>query len=476
MDGFAFVDNANYGLNLGFGTSGHVVRNTIFDGNVNGLLLQSDGTHETTVAQNAFYYNGADGISSGNPTGISNTVISENEFEGHTVGAIVLSGAGGNDVEIRGNRMFGDSSIAAFGTSGLTIAGNTSADTTGTSIYIGGGVDDASIEGNTLTDNGSGAAVKVDDSLGYGPNSDVLISSNQLLDNAIGIQQTDGASAGSESIVGRANTIAGNGQGAVNGDSTLSLDLKCNWWGAASGPRGAGPGSGDSVSAGVVFQPWVTAAPPSGACDGPLAPPSTPPPPPAPNPVPTGTPGADSITGTAGDDRIPGGAGNDKVDGGPGQDYLLGEAGDDRLFGGEGNDSLNGGTGKDRLAGGAGNDRLNGAGGNDLFFGGGGNDRLTGGSGNDRMFGDSGKDRFSGGTGNDRFSGGAGDDVIDGGSGDDLLSGNGGHDTIRAGGGNDTIKVRDGDRDRVFCGAGKDSVRADREDRVARDCEHVRRS
>jgi hypothetical protein len=36
-----------------------------------------------------------------------------------------------------------------------------------------------------------------------------------------------------------------------------TFDGTCNWWGDTSGPSGAGPGSGTSVSADVTFTPWL---------------------------------------------------------------------------------------------------------------------------------------------------------------------------------------------------------------------------
>lgn len=49
-------------------------------------------------------------------------------------------------------------------------------------------------------------------------------------------------------------------------------------------------------------------------------------------------------------------------------------------------------------------------------------------------------------------------------------------DTARTRGGSDRVNARDGDkRDRIRCGPGKrDNVRADRGDRVAKNCERVR--
>ena len=46
------------------------------------------------------------------------------------------------------------------------------------------------------------------------------------------------------------------------------LDGECNWWGAASGPSGAGSGTGSMVGPNVDFIPWRTAPAPGGPCTG----------------------------------------------------------------------------------------------------------------------------------------------------------------------------------------------------------------
>ena len=94
---------------------------------------------------------------------------------------------------------------------------------------------------------------------------------------------------------------------------------------------------------------------------------------------------------------------------------------------------------KDRVAGTRGRDRIRGAGGNDKLSGRGGADNISGGAGADRL---------SGGTGKDSFSGGSGDDRID-------ASGQPG--------------------ERINCGPGHDVVTGAVGDRVARNCETVRR-
>ena len=47
-----------------------------------------------------------------------------------------------------------------------------------------------------------------------------------------------------------------------------ALNAINNWWGAASGPSGAGPGTGDAVSTNVTFAPFLT-SPPSACSAGP---------------------------------------------------------------------------------------------------------------------------------------------------------------------------------------------------------------
>lgn len=81
---------------------------------------------------------------------------------------------------------------------------------------------------------------------------------------------------------------------------------------------------------------------------------------------------------------------------------------------------------------------------------------------NDVLKGTAGKDRILGYSGKDWLRGFEGDDILDGGKGADIVSG---------GPGKDRIFARDGVRDRIYCGSGKDRVVADRRDRIQSDCE-----
>jgi RTX calcium-binding nonapeptide repeat (4 copies)/Domain of unknown function DUF11 len=137
-------------------------------------------------------------------------------------------------------------------------------------------------------------------------------------------------------------------------------------------------------------------------------------------------------------------------------------------------DVLRGTAFPDRLVGGDGDDLLKGLGADDCLEGGAGADVLDGGDGDDRIAGASGRDRLIGGRGADRLTGGAGNDRLTGGAGDDTLSPGSGRDAVDAGAGNDTINAVDGVRETIECGPGRDTVRADRRDRL-KHCEKVTR-
>ena len=179
-----------------------------------------------------------------------------------------------------------------------------------------------------------------------------------------------------------------------------------------------------------------------------------------------GTQFGDRLTGGAGDDLLLGFVGDDCLDGGLGDDQLDGSSGADTLAGGPGGDRITGGTGNDTLTGAEQGDDIAGGSGNDVADGGAGVDTVVGEAGNDRLNGGSGADDLSGGSGRDRLFGGAGADTLDVGSNTNGATGGAGNDLILA------INRR---RDAINCGTGVDTVRADRLDRVSRNCERVTR-
>jgi Ca2+-binding RTX toxin-like protein len=136
-----------------------------------------------------------------------------------------------------------------------------------------------------------------------------------------------------------------------------------------------------------------------------------------------------------------------------------------------------------RIAGTAGADRLVGTQLADVLDGLGGNDRLDAvdpGYMGDTLRGGSGDDLLVGGYRQDVLDGGPGADRLLGGPSGDLLVGGPGRDTLSAQGGLDVVDAYDGARDAISCGTSgpttkpeRDTVYADRFDRVSRDCEVV---
>ncbi|HMI98235.1 MAG TPA: hypothetical protein VK488_00200 [Gaiellaceae bacterium] len=169
-----------------------------------------------------------------------------------------------------------------------------------------------------------------------------------------------------------------------------------------------------------------------------------------------GTPRNDRIVGTNLKDVIAGLAGNDTLAGEGDSDIIDGGAGNDRLLGGSFGDILNGGPGNDLLVGGVDTQDAY-AVHDDVLSGGPGSDELRGGPGLDSLNGDS---------GNDVLRGGVDSDILRGGPGNDRLFAWG--DPGRGFGG------RSGDI--LDCGSGRHDIAfVDRNDRVSRNCEVVRR-
>src|SRR5215208_7192822 len=159
-------------------------------------------------------------------------------------------------------------------------------------------------------------------------------------------------------------------------------------------------------------------------------------------------------------------------------DNLLGKGGNDVLYALGGRDTLVGGGGKDWVLGG---NKARPLGGAKTLFGGRGPDDMVGGSGNDRLSGDPRPDRMRGEEGRDIVDGDSGSDRLFGGAGPDWLNmgdfGEVAQNTLSGGDGDDALIAnnRPARRDIVSCGSGFDRVVADTKDRVASDCERVRR-
>jgi len=134
----------------------------------------------------------------------------------------------------------------------------------------------------------------------------------------------------------------------------------------------------------------------------------------------------------------------------------------------------------DKLAGREGDDEIHGLGAKDALIGGLGNDVIYGGPGSDRLA------DWPLARGNDEVgvvgpinilreaaAKAGGDDVLYGGDGNDELESDKGEDVLYGGDGNDLLidGVTDSERDKLYCGKGKDYYLADKNDYVDSSCE-----
>jgi Ca2+-binding RTX toxin-like protein len=102
-----------------------------------------------------------------------------------------------------------------------------------------------------------------------------------------------------------------------------------------------------------------------------------------------------------------------------------------------------------------------------------GDDEIRGLGAADELYGGYGRDVLYGAAGMDFLYGGRDHDVLYGGDGNDiLLFGGEGEDVIYGGDGNDYIEASgDGDRDKLYCGEGRDQYAADKIDYMSGSCE-----
>jgi hypothetical protein len=210
---------------------------------------------------------------------------------GHTVQRNNFETASGNSVLYLGERTVGTNTDLTF--SGNTIAPVSDANGGGTAIGAWGAVVDSTFDSNTFTETGYGiwlgaglpdtdnvavtnntftaststtyAALLIVSEEAGSTTSNIDVSHNVFTGGAaaaVSIGETWGWALGNvdgATITVNRNHIAGNADGLLIGSGvTGTVNSQCNWWGDASGPSGVGPGTGDSVTAGTTFAPWLT--------------------------------------------------------------------------------------------------------------------------------------------------------------------------------------------------------------------------
>jgi parallel beta-helix repeat protein len=225
------------------------VRDSLIQNNLSDGMFIARESDNATITGNTVLNSGDHGIWVGNcwqglgPS--DNATIINNHVDGAREGGITFTGSDGALIDrnivtnVKGEEPPAGWSVGAIslkdGVSNVTVRHNM--------VY-----------GNDGLGTGSGRGLGVD-----GDSSNVSIVENTIRDNAGGGIKVMGTTTGWQA---NDNCVYGNtGYGAENTTGT-TLDFESNWWGAADGPSGSGPGSGDAVSADIDFDPWLTVTPP----------------------------------------------------------------------------------------------------------------------------------------------------------------------------------------------------------------------
>jgi parallel beta-helix repeat protein len=223
-----------------------VAHNTVFL-NTNGIGLIGDDNSQ--VIYNNIYGNMEDGINVGvstyhNPA----STISNNEI--YSNGGCGISCWMPMNTSIRNNSIYRNYGVGIYiSESNPMIINNTIFENRGGyGIYICGYLG-FTIDHNNISWQDIGISSYLSDSL--------IITNNSVTQNTYGIECRS-----SHPLI-HYNNFVGNGC-AVFGDGWMGhVNATSNWWGAANGPGGSGPGNGDPVSENVDYDPWLTSPNPN---------------------------------------------------------------------------------------------------------------------------------------------------------------------------------------------------------------------
>ena len=289
--------SAQNGIQIAFGAKGSISNNTISNHVYTGpssawscgiLISQSDGV---TISGNNTTHNlvGIYILQSNNCTISGNTVTnSTGDQAGIMVSDRDTTPAATNNT-VSGNTISGGwAGIWSSYCSGNTYSNNTLSGCTGNAIYFWD-TDSNTLSGNTVTNihdgGGTGWGIALDggDTAGsIGSDSNILsdntinnsdigiwigngsdsntLESNTINNNLTGVEiGTYGGGAAPVNTEIHFNNIYGNTNYGMNNTTSVQVDATNNWWGAASGPSGAGPGTGNRISTNVIYTPWTGA-------------------------------------------------------------------------------------------------------------------------------------------------------------------------------------------------------------------------
>ncbi len=256
------VQGVTGGLGAGVhasGVSGVRIHNNIIQNNVIGILL-GGANHE--VASNNIHNNNNPGAASGtgiySDTGLTNSTISTNCFNGHTraalnlIGAPVVAGTVGG-ITVEANSATNDAGFSFSGGGNLSISANRSSGSGTDVVRFRGGVDGATVSGNQFT-NGAASGISVRNDFG-GPNANIKINCNRLVGFATAAIIVD-----PDENTGTLNPTATAAIIVDSGGHAGALNAEHNFFGCNAGPNNPGCGAVSAPDGNLDFTPWQTLA------------------------------------------------------------------------------------------------------------------------------------------------------------------------------------------------------------------------
>ncbi len=271
-----FADQTFNGMNLNLTSGGAVIR------------LEQNHFANNGAAALRFFLNNANAevIARGN-TASGNTTNGA-ELPAGVIGGSLIFDWGGNPefplvlvstvpVGVTASMWIGPGTIIKSATGKLDVAGTLTADGTPTEPIIFTHIDDDSVGGDTRGNGPPTAALNpwpglelrgtrttldhvtikhANDAILL-RTDDVSISASRFISNVHGIHVRSNEAFAPQTLQG--NTFVGNTAFGIKNEGTATINARDNWWGAASGPRHATnpAGTGDVVSNGVFFDPWL---------------------------------------------------------------------------------------------------------------------------------------------------------------------------------------------------------------------------
>jgi len=210
------VYNNNYGINLQESSNNNVTMNQIYNNDKGGILLQFS-SNNNNIFSNRIHNNGGSGItgSSSNSNIISNQIYNNDNYG---VGLYYSSNNNITSNQIY-NNLWDGISLHVCSNNNVTL----------NQIY------NNHMEGICLYSS---------------PNNQ--ITNNNIYNNNYGISFEY-----STSNEVHYNNIYNNTKYGFYNYQTYGANATRNWWGSSDGPSGVGPGSGDSISSGVIYNPWL---------------------------------------------------------------------------------------------------------------------------------------------------------------------------------------------------------------------------